>query len=184
MAYDLSEHRHRFAVWAAARAAQRGFTTIKNLRNALESTNIRGVLAEPETLQCSAKQFDTLHRQWCSDICADLRNRQVSQATYGRAAKLVAVYLKATVITGASWDTPFASSAHPPIDRILLQTLASSNRVASPHKAGWRAISWTKLDMTAYDELIGQLRAVVPAGAPFWMLEEFWEPSELESDTP
>ena len=44
MSYDLSEHRHRFAIWAAARASQRGFTTVENLRNALESTDIQDVL--------------------------------------------------------------------------------------------------------------------------------------------
>jgi hypothetical protein len=34
------EHRHRFAVWAAARAAQRGFVTVEKLRDALEATDI------------------------------------------------------------------------------------------------------------------------------------------------
>jgi hypothetical protein len=28
MAYDLVEHRHRFSVWAAARAAQRKYWTV------------------------------------------------------------------------------------------------------------------------------------------------------------
>jgi hypothetical protein len=38
--YDVFEHRHRFAVWAAARAAQRGFVTVEKLRDALEATDI------------------------------------------------------------------------------------------------------------------------------------------------
>jgi len=182
MSYDLSEHRHRFAVWAAARAAQRGFTTVKNLRDALEATNIRSVLADPKTLQSLPADFDALHRRWCSDICACLSDRQVPQTTYGRAAKLVAVYLKATVIMGSGCDTPLGRSVHPPIDRILLQALASSNRITSPHKAAWRVISWTRLDVAAYEELVGQIRAVIPADAPFWMIEEYWEPSDLGAD--
>jgi hypothetical protein len=34
--YTIDIHRHNFAVWAAARAAQRGFTTVENLKAALE----------------------------------------------------------------------------------------------------------------------------------------------------
>ncbi len=106
MSYDLSEHRHRFAVWAAARAAQRGFTTVGNLRAALESTDIRKSLALPETFQSSVAQFDKLHAGWCSAIQAFLNDRSIPNATYGRAAKLVAVYLKATVVLGDACNTP------------------------------------------------------------------------------
>jgi hypothetical protein len=41
MSYDLTEHRRRFAAWAAARGAQRGFTTVDSLRDALENCGIR-----------------------------------------------------------------------------------------------------------------------------------------------
>ncbi len=182
MSYDLAEHRHRFAVWAAARAAQRGFTSVENLRAALEATDVRAVLAAPETLQLQASAFDALHRRWCSVICSALSARQVEKVTYGRAAKLVAVYLKATVIMGGNWDTPFGRSMHPPIDRILLHRLASCDTIKSPHKTGWKAISWTKLDEAAYYRLIGQLREAISVGAPFWIIEEHWEPSEAGDD--
>ncbi len=83
MPYNLSEHRHRFSVWAAARAAQRGFTTIDNLRDALELTDIRtfleGRVAEP----ISSEQF-----------MDGLTEAGVQNVSFGRAAKLVAVYLK------------------------------------------------------------------------------------------
>jgi hypothetical protein len=178
MGYDLAEHRHRFAVWAAARAAQRGFTSVQNLRAALEATDIRDVLAAPETLQLPAATFDVLHRRWCSAICFALGARQIAKVTYGRAAKLVAVYLKATVVMGASWDSPFGRNLHPPIDRILLHRLASCDTIESPHKAGWRGVSWTQLDEEGYYRLIGQLREAIPVGAPFWVIEEHWEPTE------
>jgi hypothetical protein len=42
MPYDLVEHRHRFSVWAAARAAQRGLKggRIEVLRDALEQSGV------------------------------------------------------------------------------------------------------------------------------------------------
>jgi hypothetical protein len=109
--------------------------------------------------------------------------RQVGRVTYGRAAKLVAVYLKTTVIMGDQWDSPFGRNMHPPIDRILLQRLASCGTIASSHKASWSSISWTKLDEDAYYRLIGHLREAIPVDAPFWVIEEHWEPTE-RGDSP
>jgi len=167
-------------VWAAARAAQRGFTTVANLRTALESVNIRGVIADPETLQLSAKRFDDLHRLWCSEICAFLSRRHIEKTTHGRAAKLVSVYLKTTVLMGDAYDSSLARNMHPPVDRVLLQNLAASEKIKSEHKAAWRSINWTQLNQNAYDVLIEQLRSVLAHGAPFWTIEEYWEPSDPE----
>ena len=174
MNYDITEHRHRFAVWAAARASQRGFTTVKHLRNALQATDIRKVLSAPGTLKLSPVQFQALHRRWCSSICSSLTQRGIANVTYGRAAKLVAVYLKATVIMGDGCDSSFGRNLHPPIDRILLRGLASSDRITSPHKAAWRLINWTQLDQSAYEQLIAQLRDAISYDAPFWTIEEYW----------
>src|SRR2546428_12007924 len=142
MSSDLPEHGHSFAVWAAARRSQRGFTTVEPLRDALQATDIRKVLSAPQTLQLSALQFDALHRRWCSSICSILGQRRIAKVTYGRAAKLVAVYLKAIVIMGDGCNSSFGRNLHlhPPIDRILLHGLASSDKIASPHKAAWRSL--------------------------------------------
>jgi hypothetical protein len=178
MSYDLNEHRHRFAVWAAARAAQRGFTTVGNLRAALECTDIRKALLLPATLRISASEFDKQHERWCSAIQAFLGDRKIRDASYGRAAKLVAVYLKVAIILGDASNSSLASHAHPPIDRILLHALASSDEIKSEHKRAWTTINWTDLDGPRYRELIGQLRAVVPVGAPFWSIERYWQPPD------
>ena len=180
MPYSLPEHRHRFAVWAAARAAQRGFTTVDELRGALEAADIRRAASSPEVLELCSADFETLHRRWCAAVCATLAGRGIPGATYGRAAKLVAVYLKATVLMGEAAASPLGRHMHPPIDRTLLQNLASAPRIASPHKAAWRTTSWTRLTEPSYYELIEQLRAILPAAAPFWMLEELWSPTEEE----
>jgi hypothetical protein len=178
--YSLDEHRHRFAVWAAARAAQRGFTTVDALCAALETTDIRRATSSSEALELRSSDFETLHRHWCTSICSTLSGQAVSGATFGRAAKLVGVYMKATVLMGEAATTPLGRQLHPPIDRTLLQNLAAEPRIESPHKTAWRTISWARLTEASYYELMEQLRAVLPVGAPFWMLEEFWSPTEAE----
>jgi hypothetical protein len=172
MSYDYFEHCHRFAVWASARAAQRGFTSVDNLRDALESTNIRACLLEPDFFDTNKYAFDVLHRQWCNTIVKFLLNKGIANATFGRAAKLVAIYLKSMVVVGAHSQTPLAAVAHPPIDRLLLQKLASAK--ISDHKSLWTKTSWTKLDEKGYYELLTTLRTVLHESEPWWMLEQYW----------
>ena len=174
MSYTLSEHRHRFAVWAGARAAQRGFTTVENLRDALEATDIRIFLESEGALNVTAAMYEFKHREWCSQIIEFLNERGIENSTFGRAAKLVAIYLKSMIVVGGHAETSLASVAHPPIDRVLLQNLASSPEVQSQDKKVWRKIAWTQLTEDEYYALIEQLRQVVPISLPWWMLEEHW----------
>lgn len=102
-----------------------------------------------------------------------LAEKGIANVTYGRAAKLVAVYLKSMIVLGPDGPSSLASIAHPPIDRILLRNLASSD-VTSPHKSNWRTTTWTTLDEQSYYALISQLRGVLAKSEPFWKLEKYW----------
>jgi hypothetical protein len=152
------------------------------LRGALEATSIQADLRMPETLALQGSRFEEKHRGWCRSICTTLSGWEVQRVAFGRAAKLVAVYLKAMVLMGEDWDTPLARSMHPPLDRTLLQALATSAQVSSPHKGAWRQVNWTRLDEGAYYELIDQLRAVMRPNEPFWRIEEYWQPSDAPED--
>src|SRR5437660_689092 len=105
MEYDLAEHRHRFAVWAAARAAQRGFTTVSNLRAAVEDCGVREFLRTCDPESIDAEAFEQHHRAWCGKIISRLSDAGVKNPTYGRAAKLIGVYLKSMVILGGGERT-------------------------------------------------------------------------------
>lgn len=176
MKYTLEEHRHRFATWAAARAAQRAFTTSKNLIAALESCGVRQYLAKHLEDKIDTDKFCRLHKKWCEDIVANLKKARVKNVTWGRAAKLVAVYLKSMVILGAGSNSPLAHFAYPPVDHILLNNLAGCEKLQSQHQAAWGRIKWTKLDKKCYYQLIDQLRLCLPHGEPFWALEKHWFP--------
>ena len=177
MAYDLFQHRHNFAAWAAARATQRGFTSTENLIDALSGCGVVAFLRNPTCANTDYDKFETLHRQWCSAVCQSLQKRGIAHVTYGRAAKLVAVYLKSTVVLGLAPASPLAAVAHPPIDRILLQKLSRAGAIHSPHRQSWSKVNWTELEPEEYYELVGQLRASLQPEQPFWMLEEYWSPT-------
>jgi hypothetical protein len=180
MPYDLFTHRHNFAVWAAARAAQRGFTSVQNLKEALEASGVQRFLPDPEFLNTTCNRFEELHKSWCAAIVASLNARAIQNVTYGRAAKLLAIYLKSMVIVGGAAYSPIARCIHPPIDRRLLQALADDSRHEEQNRTVWRKTNWTRLNEEEYYKLIRQLRASLPPEIPFWMLEEYWTASDEE----
>jgi hypothetical protein len=174
MPYDHLEHRHRFAVWAAARAAQRGFTTVVNLKDALEQCGILDFLRDSNSLRTNQDEFEEWHREWCSNVVKFLSGRKVKGTSYGRAAKLIAVYLKTMVVIGPGWKSNLARVAHPPIDSVFLKNISKCVEVKSDHKKEWAGIRWTKLDKRGYYRLMSQLRDAIPNERSLWKLEKYW----------
>jgi hypothetical protein len=171
--YELTEHRHRFSVWAAARATQRGFCDVDTLRKALESCGVVEFLHTANFDDIDPTRYDAFHRKWCRSIVDFLEEAGIPKVFFGRAAKLISVYLKSVVVLGPGAGTAFARIIHPPIDSILLRGLAVSDR-RSAHKRKWAKTKWTNLKEEEYYELILQLREILGPEEPFWMLERFW----------
>ena len=139
----------------------------------LEACRLREFLVTLNFNEIDSLRFDMLHRQWCRAVINFLEEGGVSNVTFGRAAKLIAVYLKTVAVLGPGFRTAFASIAHPPIDAILLRKLAASD-VNSAYKSKWAKIKWTKLNEVQYYELILELRQALAVDEPFWMLERYW----------
>ena len=168
MGYSEYSHRHNFSVWAAARAAQRGFTNVEMLRDALEQCGIDIYVKN----SCQKSDFDDNHRKWCNSICDYLNEKGVQNVTYGRAAKLVNVYLKSMVVLN-NLSGEEAEYIHPPIDRILLQKLAKKPGIEKSTKKTLKESNWTQLEEKAYIDLIAILK-MINGDQPFWMIEEYW----------
>jgi hypothetical protein len=85
--YPIEHHIHRFAIWAAARASQRGFTSVIVLRDALEQSGIVEFVLEPDALSVGAAQFRELHQEWCRSIVRffERRNPRGNLRTGGKA---------------------------------------------------------------------------------------------------
>lgn len=177
--YDLFIHRHNFSVWAGARAAQRGFLSTSLMVGAIEYANIAQYLRDPHFPNVSQERFEALHREWCSSICSYWNSFNKPNVSYGRAAKLVAIYLKSMVLNGPDALSPLGRIIHPPVDSILLENLSSDKRLLDQEtRKRWKSTTWTTLDECDYYTLIAELRSVVPPELPFWTIERYWEASE------
>lgn len=177
--YGFEEHSHRYAVWAAHRAAFRGHKGAK-------AENISGWFRKVEysdkshllKLSVDQKTFDQAHRRWRQEMITKSEAQDgVDALSHGRAAKAINIYLKTRyVLTDPCCRAAFV--IHPPVDRLFLNAIQKQIPELKP--AVWmpnkgRVIPWTKLDCEAYEELIAKLRAVSPK-EPFWKMEFCWSP--------
>src|SRR5262249_33057939 len=103
-----------------------------------------------------------------------LNDAKVNKVTFGRAAKLINVYMKAMVMLGPNSTSALSRVAHPPIDAILLSNIARSPDINLADKLGLARLRWTALDEQAYYHLINRLRPILDQDEPFWLLERHW----------
>jgi hypothetical protein len=168
--YTFNQHRHNYSVWTAARAVQRAFTSTANIRRAIEDSSLRR-FSETES-DISEDEFEAFHRKCSNEIITSLISQSVKNVSYGRAAKIIAIYLKTSVVIASQSNDKRSLIIHPPIDSILLKNLSIQ---ILPQKI--TAKPWTQLDEAGYWSLVSQIMAVPKAFD--WTLEEHWN---LERD--
>lgn len=170
MDYNFNEHKHRFAVWTAARAAQRSFTTTTNICKAINASSLRNFAESGEPV--TQTEFDLLHVEWCKSIMSSLGEIDVI-CSYGRAAKIIAIYLKTSVILPAAGNTKKCFVIHPLIDAILLKSLLKEEGLKD-----LRNRTWTKFNEAEYLAVVNVLRNRFSRFD--WRLEVNWKPEEDE----
>jgi hypothetical protein len=169
MKYNINDHIHLYAVWTAARAVQRGFTTTEKIKAAIETTGMRAFAEKP--LLKGELHFKKYHQKWAGELTLSLKAQKVdrSKLTYGRMAKIISVYLKTSVILPAKGKTAVCRWIHPPIDAILLKELARVKGIKELEK-----LRWTLLDEKGYWELCELILA--EKETLDWRLEKYWTP--------
>jgi hypothetical protein len=179
MTYSHFLHKHNFAVWCAARAVQRGFAKSPILKETIETSGVVEFVEHNAAKGLSPQEFDQHHENWCQTIMAFWEKNEVLGASYGRAAKLLAIYLKSMMVVQDS-RSGLADVVHPPIDRIILKNISKDKDIQHPHKQYWKYINWTQLNGPSYKQLIADFRQVLE-GEPFWVIEKYWVLTDEEN---
>lgn len=169
--YDIREHTHRFAIWAAGRAA-----SVYNQRFSVEDAKnwIEG-LKSLTTLACRPARlrdignFDCAHKHWREKICVAAISAGKPGLSHGQAAKLINVYLKVCLVQAGHADHPEVEKVHPPIDRLLLQNLPNA-----PVDWKKRKKSWSTFSCTEYQSTIDEIRKMLQPGEALWRIERYW----------
>lgn len=187
MEYDEFEHSHRFAGWAAARAAGASPKCRFRTEIGTELISISGLKEWGrgwETLPAPI-DFDRRHREMRIEIVRLAKEKLPPgdrlNFTHGVAAKLINVYLKARFVVGASCRHPSndadklqqISTIHPPIDRLLLKQLEQKD--VGGRKSLWRSfrvIGWSNFNSDQYEQVIDVVRDVTAGN--LWTIESYW----------
>jgi hypothetical protein len=164
MNYTFDEHRYNFAVWTAARAIQRGLNNASsaNIAKLFKKMDIVGKLAE--TSIKNENDFDTFQKKSCKAMInyAIKLNLELS---YGRASKLLALFIKTYYILPENGAGNISKFAHPPIDNILLERSKKDHSIRPIPK-------WTLMEEEEYYIVINEFRKLKLES--FWMLEKYW----------
>ncbi|WP_129715148.1 hypothetical protein [Pedobacter sp. SYP-B3415] len=173
--YTFEEHKHNYAVWTAARAVARNFTTTENVKTAIEKSELRK-FAESDS-KPSPDEFRSLHEQWSRLLMQSLHQSTGKKVSYGRAAKIIAIYLKTSVILCSNGKCEKSQVIHPPIDSRLLNKIAGVT-----DNTDFAKVRWTHLDKDGYWNLIHNLsKSFEPLN---WKLERFWDPAYVRKEFP
>jgi len=167
--YNFSEHTHRYAIWTAARAVQRGFTNTARIWAAIDRTSLRNF---SETLPLiMEEEFDHQFDSWCRLLKESFVPVSCS---YGRAAKIVSIYLKTSVVLATKGAHSLCEIIHPPLDSILLKNLLSQ----VPPLSG-QTLIWTQFEHEDYWEVVRIIRDKMKFN---WRLEVNWQPTNGKAE--
>ena len=175
--YTIETHKHNFAVWTAARAVQRNFTNTNTIALAIETAQLHTEVQRLEHKEVSVIDFDKWHSEMSNKILKSLTLKpEDKREQYGRAAKIIAIYIKTYHILGNPTSS-LSEFAHPPVDRILLAALFKKNKKLT--KLNVADTAWTNLTEKDYFEVIDALRIIQHKHELkyFWMIESAWQAS-------
>lgn len=168
--YTIEEHTHRFACWAAARAASISMFTNKEIAQIIHHVALKEELNE--LLSAKSITHDDYYN-WFIKI-TDKVESTMSQTkrmknerllkrniSFGIAAKVVSIYVKTCEIIPKAGKSLLSQVAFPPVDSILLK------------KMGFNDIAWSTFNKETYLNVIRVIWQKTQ-GQPFWKIETNW----------
>jgi hypothetical protein len=176
MPYNIEDHIHKVAAWAAATAAsaspvcrfkvEQGAKLLRKAGFNRDSCKMSD-LPNPESV-------DKEHLRWRKIIIREAEKENLS-FTHGIAAKLINTYLKLMFVCRLDSKSSKIKAIHPPVDSIMLRELERKN--VSGKKNQWRRFHnkrWSKFSSEDYQELIDLIKQV-QGNSPLWKIEEHWQ---------
>ena len=179
--YPIEKHKHHYAKWCASAAYGRGLIGGGNaLAFELIETSGLGQITAPEHI---GQNVDQWQLGFMRTIEIEAARRGGSGFSFGRAQKLVNIYLKTVLVCGGHHQHPSVALLHPPLDFELfkgLRSFLSKNRTTLIKArtaflaAQKRNPSWTKFSEADYMAHIDAIKLLM-AGKPLYQVEEHWE---------
>ncbi|MFZ6772350.1 hypothetical protein ACO0LB_06485 [Undibacterium sp. SXout7W] len=110
--------------------------------------------------------------------------------SYGRAQKLVNIYLKSKLVCAGWHDDASVKAPHPPIDRVLINSIRSHTAKNSSEHHEARIVflraqrlgqNWTSFDKVTYDAYIDTIK-IIQRNEALWAVEWLWSPAKEKNE--
>ena len=143
-----------------------------NIKSIIESSRLQ--LFVNDKLDYSAEEYDKFHSLCASELIESFKKLECNYGienslTYGRAAKIIAIYLKTCVVFCKNSKCNKSNVIHPPIDGTLLLNLSKIESLKC-----LKSKTWTTLNEDMYWKIISQIRQHFNKSD--WTIEEYWTP--------
>lgn len=179
--YCIEKHKHHYGKWCAAAAYGRGLAGGGNAL-AFKLIELSGLdqVTGPEDI---GQNVDKWQVSFMKKIEVEAKSLGVTDFTFGRAQKLVNIYLKTVLVCGGHHQHPRVGLLHPPLDFELfkgLRSFLSKNRSNMSRArsafiaAQKRNPRWTKFSEDDYEAHIAAIKLIM-AGRPLYQVEEYWK---------
>lgn len=178
--YSIEKHKHLYAKWCAAAAYGRGLADGGNaLAFQLIEASDLGKVTRPEHI---GQDVDQWQMDFMRTIVAKAAQLGITDFSFGRAQKLVNIYLKTVLVCGGYHLHRNVALLHPPLDSELfkgLRSFLSKNRATHAEArsafilAQRRNPRWTKFSEVDYLAHINAIKLLM-AGKPMYQVEEHW----------
>jgi len=173
--YTIQQHSHRFAAWAASRAASTSKLCRFRVKDGVSWLEACG-LSHEFTIDHipTSIEFDGWHKE-LRKIIVTKAKRKHPAFSHGIGAKLINVYMKSRFVCSGHIENPRTNAIHPPIDSVLLQALSDYN--VGGYGKQWLRFKndgWSKYDSPKYESVI-KLISNVLGEKPLWMIEYYWK---------
>lgn len=187
--YSIEEHKHRFACWAASRAASASSVCrfrVEEGVKILEGCGFNPHTAEVDELP-EPEKFDEWHQKWCEkavNLDKDKEVKVAGELTYGVAAKLINCYLKARFVCGSDHEDEkvkkIVKVIHPPIDSILLKSLVKNSPDFGKFYKKLKNKAWSNFEEPDYTSVINKIKEIddleyLGHRESLWKIEYYWQ---------
>ncbi|MGN6802007.1 MAG: hypothetical protein ACTHJN_08885 [Ginsengibacter sp.] len=166
--YNIDEHIHRYASWAAARAASVSRFSNKEIGSFIEAIELKNKLEEIQRQEITSKEY----KEWFTRQVQHLKEKMelhkskdekiFRRISFGIAAKVISIYVKTAEVIPTKGLSAISKVAYPPVDSYLLKGLKIKSK------------AWSGLKKNEFLELIDYLEKI-KGDQPFWKLEFYWD---------
>ena len=173
-AFSFDEYKHRYAAWAASRAASTISCRFKVEVGVaiIDAAGLRQKLGRVEALPSAAQAM--AEQRALREAIIDAASAHGLAFSHGIAAKLLGMYVKGYLLDHTNAFHDAVIELHPPLDSQMLEQLVAAEVGDLDLWRNLQKTKWTNFDCEQFEAAVLDLRRILGPCVPLWQAERYW----------